>query len=144
MPTFDGRRPSMEDNRQPLMEDDLHWKTTFDGRRTSIEDDLRWKTTFEGRQILMEDYLHWKKTCYKEISRLRSAIYRRCSKFFLGPESSYLKRDFMFLSLTYIFILIFDVCAEKYYINTTHTCIIRVKNFSQLRILFASTANKTL
>ena len=50
--TFDGRQPSMEDN--------LRFKMTFDGRgpsmeddigrRPSMEDDLRWKTTFDGRQ----------------------------------------------------------------------------------------------
>ena len=27
---------------------------TFDGRRLSMEDDLQWKTTFDGRQPLME------------------------------------------------------------------------------------------
>ena len=37
------------------MEDDLGWKTTFDGRETSMEDALRWKTTLYGRQLLMED-----------------------------------------------------------------------------------------
>ena len=47
--TFDGR--------QPLMEDDLQWKTTFNGRQPSMEDELRWKTTIHGRQPLMEDDL---------------------------------------------------------------------------------------
>ena len=28
------------DERQPLIEDDLRWKTTFDGRQPSMEDDL--------------------------------------------------------------------------------------------------------
>ena len=41
------------------------WKTTFDGRQPSMEDDLQWKTTVNG-----------------EISRFRSAIYRRCGNFF--------------------------------------------------------------
>ena len=61
--TFNGRRPSMED--------DLRWKTTFDGRRPSMEDDLPWKMTdgrmwggggclwvkfpFKRRRPLMED-----------------------------------------------------------------------------------------
>ena len=31
------------------MEDDLCWRTTFDGRR------LWWKTTFEGIQTFIED-----------------------------------------------------------------------------------------
>ena len=53
------------------MEDDLWWKTTFDGRRPSMEDDLWWKMTFDGRQPLtsfdwrhplMEDTLWWKTT----------------------------------------------------------------------------------
>ena len=35
-----------------MMEDNLWWKTTFDGRRPLMEDDLRWKTTFYGRQPL--------------------------------------------------------------------------------------------
>ena len=47
--TFDGRRPSMEEN--------LRWKTTFDRRRPSMEDDLRWKTTFDGRRPSVEDDL---------------------------------------------------------------------------------------
>ena len=38
-PTYDGRRPSIED--------DLRWKTTFDGRRPSMEDDFRWKMTYD-------------------------------------------------------------------------------------------------
>ena len=42
------------------MEDDLWWKTTFDGRRTLMEDDLWWKMIFDGRQPLMEDNLWWK------------------------------------------------------------------------------------
>ena len=40
--------PSKEDNfhgRQPLMEDGLWWKTTFDERQPMMEDDLRMKTT---------------------------------------------------------------------------------------------------
>ena len=41
--TFDGRH--------------LPCKTTFDGKRPSMEDDLRWKTTFDGRRPLMEDDL---------------------------------------------------------------------------------------
>ena len=58
--TFDGRWPSMED--------DLRWKTTFDGRRPAMEDDLRWKMTFDRRRPLTEDdlwegvqYITWKK-----------------------------------------------------------------------------------
>ena len=94
--TLNERRPLMEDNfrwkmtfdgRQPLMEDNLRWTLTFNGRRPSMEYDLRWKTTFDGRRIMMEDNLHWKMTCYKKISRLRSAIYRLCGHFFgLGGD----------------------------------------------------------
>ena len=29
------------------MEDDLRWKTAFDGRQPLMEDNLRWKTTFD-------------------------------------------------------------------------------------------------
>ena len=32
-------------------------KVTFDGRRPSMEDDLLWKMTFDGRQPFMEDDL---------------------------------------------------------------------------------------
>ena len=45
------------------MEDNLRWKTSFDGRRPSMEDDLWWKTTFDGRWPLMEDNL-WLKTTF--------------------------------------------------------------------------------
>ena len=38
------------------MEDNLRWKTTFDGN------DLRWKMTFDGRRPLMEDDFRWKTT----------------------------------------------------------------------------------
>ena len=48
--------------RQPSIEDDFLWKTTFVGRRHMMEDDLRWKTTFDGRWPLMEDDLRWKTT----------------------------------------------------------------------------------
>ena len=45
---------------QILMEDNLRWKTTFNGRRPSMEDDLQWKTTFNGRRPSMEDDFQWK------------------------------------------------------------------------------------
>ena len=41
--------------RRPLMEDDLWWKTTFDGRRSLMEDILWWEMSSEGRQSFMED-----------------------------------------------------------------------------------------
>ena len=40
-----------------LMEEDLQWKTTFDGRRPLSEDDLRRKTTFDERRPVTEDDL---------------------------------------------------------------------------------------
>ena len=52
--TYDGRRLMMEDN--------LWWKTTYDGRRFMVEDDLWWKTSYEGRLLMMEDDLGWKMT----------------------------------------------------------------------------------
>ena len=39
----------MVGGRQPLVEDDHWWKTTFGGRRPSLEDNLWWKTTYGGR-----------------------------------------------------------------------------------------------
>ena len=44
------------------MEDDLRWRTTFDGRRSLMEYNLRWKTTFDGRRPSMEDDQWWRKT----------------------------------------------------------------------------------
>ena len=69
----------MVSGRQPLVEDDLMWKTTFSGRQPSVkdnfqckmtlggrgpsvEDDLCWKTTFGGRRPLVEDDLLCKTT----------------------------------------------------------------------------------
>ena len=58
---FEGRQLSMEDN--------LLWKTTFDGRRplftfdgrwSSMEVDLWWITIFDERQPSIEDVLHWR------------------------------------------------------------------------------------
>ena len=50
--TFDGRRPSVEE--------DLQWKTTFGGRRPSVEDDLWWKKTYGGKRPSVEDDFWWK------------------------------------------------------------------------------------
>ena len=80
--TFGGRQPSMEDDllwkttfggRQPLMEDNLlrkttfgerqpWWKTTFSGRQPSVEEDLCWQMTFGERLSVVEDDLQWKTT----------------------------------------------------------------------------------
>ena len=38
----------MVGGRQPSVEDNLWWKTTFGGRQPLVEDDLQWKTTFGG------------------------------------------------------------------------------------------------
>ena len=54
-------------------EEDLQWKTTFDGRRPSMEDDLQWKTTSDGRCPLMEDDL-WQKTTFDKIQPLTKDI----------------------------------------------------------------------
>ena len=51
------------DGRQPLMEDNLQWKTTFNGRQPLMEDDLRWKMTFDGRWPSIKDNL-WCKTTF--------------------------------------------------------------------------------
>ena len=54
-------RKTTLDGRQPLMEDDLRWKTTFGGRRPSCLiqfcSELIWKTTFDGRRPSIEDDL---------------------------------------------------------------------------------------
>ena len=42
---------------EPLVEDDLGWKTTLGGRRTWVEDDHPRKTSFSGKQPLVEDDL---------------------------------------------------------------------------------------
>ena len=80
---FDGRQPAMEDNpqwkgRRASMEDNLQWKTTFDGRQ-------RWKMIFNGRQSSIEDNLQLKMTSYRKILRFRSAIYGRFGHFFRTP-----------------------------------------------------------
>ena len=36
------------------MEDDLWWRTTFDGRRPCMKGNLGWKTTLDGRQPLIK------------------------------------------------------------------------------------------
>ena len=46
------------------LEDDIWWKTTFDGRRHLMEDDLWWKTIFDGRRPLTEDDF-WRKTTFE-------------------------------------------------------------------------------
>ena len=44
-------------------EEDLRWKTTFDGRGPLMEDDLWWKTTFDWRPPLTEDDI-WRKATF--------------------------------------------------------------------------------
>ena len=43
-----------------LMEDNLYWKTTFDGRQPLIGNTFWWKTPFYKRWPLMEEDLWWK------------------------------------------------------------------------------------
>ena len=43
--------------RQPLMEDDIWWKRTFDGRWPLMKDNLRWKKTYDRRRSLIWDEL---------------------------------------------------------------------------------------
>ena len=45
----------MVGGRQPSVEDDLRWKTTFGERWPLVEGNLRWKITFSGREPLMEN-----------------------------------------------------------------------------------------
>ena len=52
--TLGGRQPSLEDN--------LQWKTTFGGRWPLVDDDFLWKTTLGGRQRSVEDKVQWKMT----------------------------------------------------------------------------------
>ena len=73
------------------MEDDLWWKTTFDGGRPLLEDDLWWKMTFDGRQLFMEGNLLWK-TILEAIDNINKIfaqeLAQEISKFQIG--SSYL------------------------------------------------------
>ena len=55
--------PYFDSGRQPSVENDIRWKTTFGGRQPLVEDNLLWKTTFSGRWSLLEDDLWWKTTC---------------------------------------------------------------------------------
>ena len=82
------------------MEDDLRWRTTFDGKRPFIEDDLRWKTVFDGKRPSMEDDLLWKTTFhgrYPSWKRFRSDIYRRYGHFILDSKTTF----FAFFSNNY-------------------------------------------
>ena len=64
---FDEGQLLMEDESRILMEDNLWWKTTFDGRH------LCWKITFYVRQSSMEDNLQWNTKCsYTEVGRAQS------------------------------------------------------------------------
>ena len=47
---------------KPLMEDNIWWKTTFNGRCLSMEDNFWWKMTLNGRRPSMEYTLLWKTT----------------------------------------------------------------------------------
>ena len=42
------------------MEDNLQWKTTFNGKQPPIEENLQWKTNSSGRRPPIEDQLHLK------------------------------------------------------------------------------------
>ena len=65
--TSDGRRPSMDDDAHwkltfNMMKDNFQWKMPFNGRQPSAEDDNNlWRTTligkrhFDKRQPLIED-----------------------------------------------------------------------------------------
>ena len=44
----------MVGGRQPSVEADIQWKTTFVGRQPLMEDTLRWKTTFSGRLLFLD------------------------------------------------------------------------------------------
>ena len=60
-PNFNGRSVGPSDHAGLYMiEDDLWWKTTFNGRHTSMVEYLSWKTTFDGRQPSLEENLWWK------------------------------------------------------------------------------------
>ena len=59
------------DGRQPLMEYNLWWETILDGRQPLMEDNIWWKTTFDGRQHLMEDDHCWKMTFDGRLSLMK-------------------------------------------------------------------------
>ena len=61
--TFDGWWLFMDDNcwwKTLFGGRTLWWRTTFDKRQLLREDNLWWKTAFDGRYPLMEDGLRWK------------------------------------------------------------------------------------
>ena len=47
---------------QTFLEDDLGWKTNFDGRQAWVKDDCGWNTTLDGREPWMNDDHGWKTT----------------------------------------------------------------------------------
>ena len=73
--TFDGRQPWWKatfDGRQPLIENNLWWKTTFDGRWPMMEDNLWWKTTFNWILLLADCIgMIWDDRVAKQRSSLR-------------------------------------------------------------------------
>ena len=56
------------------MEDDLQWKTNFNGRRLSMEDKLQWEMTFGGRRPSAEDDIQWKTTFGSEWLHIVSIV----------------------------------------------------------------------
>ena len=64
-----------------MMEDDLCWRTTFNGRQPLMEDNLWWNMTFNARppMTFIGKKLH--------IERFRSAIYRRCGHFLFNQDN---------------------------------------------------------
>ena len=73
--TFIGRRPFV--GRQPLVKDDLWWRTPFGGRQPLVEDDLWWKMTFSGRQPLLEDDLCGKTTFSGRLQAVEDDLQRK-------------------------------------------------------------------
>ena len=59
---FDWLKISAVTRNCKTMDDDLWWRTTFDGRQPLIEDNLWWRMTFGEKRSLIEDVLLWKTT----------------------------------------------------------------------------------
>ena len=53
------------------MEDDLSWKTIFNGRQPFMEEDLSWKKNFHGRCPFKEDDLFF---CFLLINKAFSVV----------------------------------------------------------------------
>ena len=97
---------------QPLMEDHLLWKTTCNGRWPSMEDGLWWKTTFDGIRPLIEDNLWWKTAFNRRWLLIESALKLTATPL-LEPRREQMESSLLYLDFLQKCIL--ELCQTKFY-----------------------------